>query len=309
MKNEKNNIKVTKASGAIKPFSIKKLRSSLTRAKATTYEIDSIVEMLLPKLYQGISTQIIYSEAFRVLRHHSKDHATRYYLKKGIMDIGPSGFPFKTFIGELFKYGGYTVQVRKILQEKCVPHEIDVIAEKENQLNLVEHKYRNQPGIAADVKTPLYIHSKLEDVLTDDLLKYKEKTFKGWVITNSKFTSDAIVYGICKGLQLLSRDYPLSNSLKDWVDRIGMYPLTCPSSLTRSKKQWLLLKGYVLAKDISNNRQLLLKAGVKIIRIKAVSDEGQNFYNLYQSIHCTGNNRDFYNRLSSLQQIENNNRK
>ncbi len=281
MKNGKSNIAVTKASGDIEPFSIKKLKSSLARAKATTNEINSIVETLLPKLYQGISTQKIYGEAFRLLRHHSKDHAARYYLKRGIMELGPSGFPFEKFIGELFKHQGYTVEVGKILQGKCVTHEIDVIAEKENQLNLMECKYRNQPGIAVDVKTPLYIHSRFEDVLANEFLKYKEKTFTGWVITNSKFTSDAITYAGCKGMQLLGWDYPVHNSLKDWVDRTGLYPLTCLTSLTRSEKEWLLSKGYVLVKDIYNNQQLLIKAGVKEIRIKAVSDEGAKLYNLY----------------------------
>ena len=70
MSNGESNIAVTKASGDIELFSIKKLRSSLSRAKATTDEINSIVETLLPKLYQGISTQKIYGEAFRLLRTH-----------------------------------------------------------------------------------------------------------------------------------------------------------------------------------------------------------------------------------------------
>ena len=216
-----------------------------------------------------------------LLRTHSKNHAARYYLKKGIMELGPSGFPFEKFIDGLFKHQGYTVEVGKILQGKCVTHEIDVIDEKENQLNLMECKYRNQPVIAVDVKTPLYIHSRFEDVLANEFLKYKEKTFTGWVITNSKFTSDAIAYGGCKGMQLLGWDYPVHNSLKDWVDRTGLYPLTCLTSLTRSEKEWLLLKDYVLVKDIYNNQQLLLKAGVKEIRIKAVSEEGAKLYTLY----------------------------
>ena len=75
-------------------------------------------------------------------------------------------------------------------------------------------------------------------------------------------------------MQLLGWDYPVNNSLKDWVDRTGLYPLTCLTSLTRSEKEWLLLKGHVLVKDIYNDKQLLLKAGVKEIRIKAVVDEG-----------------------------------
>ncbi|MEJ7738682.1 MAG: hypothetical protein WKF97_14735 [Chitinophagaceae bacterium] len=142
MNNGEKNIAATKASGDIEPFLIQKLRNSLARAKATTDEINSIVETLLPKLYQGVSTQKIYSEAFRLLRPHSKDHAASYYLKRGTMELDPSGFRFERFIGELFKHRGYTVQVGKILQGKCVTREIDLIAEKENQLNLMECKYR-----------------------------------------------------------------------------------------------------------------------------------------------------------------------
>ncbi|MCW3081079.1 ATP cone domain-containing protein [Segetibacter sp.] len=274
MTTEKNRVTVTKASGQIEPFSIKKLRHSLSRAKATPEEINSIVETLLPKLYQGISTQKIYSEAFQLLTNHSKTHAARYHLKRGIMELGPSGFPFEIFIGELFKHQGFSVQVGKILQGKCVTHEIDVIAEKDNQLNLMECKYRNQPGMAVDVKTPIYINSRFEDVLANVSLQYSDKIFAGWVVTNSRFTTDAIAYGNCKGMQLLSWDYPFNNSLKDWVDRSGLYPLTCLTSLARSEKEWLLAKGYVLVKDIYDNEQLLLQAGVKKTRIKGVMDEG-----------------------------------
>lgn len=112
----KNKIVVTKASGVIEPFSIKKLRNSLERAKATSEEINSIIDELLPKLYQEISTKEIYSKAFRLLRNQSKPHTARYYLKRGIMELGPSGFPFEKFIGELFKHQGYIVQVGTIVQ-------------------------------------------------------------------------------------------------------------------------------------------------------------------------------------------------
>jgi len=269
----RNKIVVTKASGATEPFSIKKLRTSLERAKVTSEEINSIIEALLPKLYQGISTKKIYSEAFRLLRNQSKPHAARYYLKKGIMELGPSGFPFEKFVGELFKHFGYTVQVGIIVQGKCVTHEIDVMAEKENEIILMECKYRNQPGINVDVKTPLYINSRFEDVLANGLLKNKENKFAGWITTNAKFTTDAIDYGRCKGLNMLSWDYPHNKALKDMIDNSGLYPLTCLTSLTHHEKQWLLAKDYVLAKDIYNNRNLLLKAGVKETRLKTVLDE------------------------------------
>jgi hypothetical protein len=269
----RNEIVVTKASGATEPFSIKKLRNSLERAKATPEEINSIIDELLPKLYQGISTKKIYSQAFRLLRNQSKHHAARYYLKRGIMELGPSGFPFENFIGELFKHQGYVVQVGRILQGKCVSHEIDVIAEKENQMILMECKYRNQPGITVDIKTPLYIQSRFEDVFANGLLKDTERMYAGWITTNAKFTSDALVYGNCKGLNMLSWDYPHNKALKDMIDNSGLYPLTCLTSLTRHEKQWLLAKNYVLVRDLYNNKNLLLHAGVKETRLKTVLDE------------------------------------
>ncbi|MBK8845882.1 MAG: restriction endonuclease [Bacteroidetes bacterium] len=269
----KNKLVVTKASGVAEPFSLKKLRNSLGRAKATPQEINSIINELLPKLYQGISTKKIYSEALRLLRHQSKPHAARYHLKRGMMELGPSGFAFEKFIGELFKHQGYAVQVGKILEGKCVKHEIDVIAEKENIIMFMECKYRNQPGMAVDIKTPLYIQSRFEDVIANELLKNKEHKFFGCITTNAKFTRDALDYGLCKGLNLLSWDYPHNKALKDMIDNSGLYPLTCLTSLTRHEKQWLLAKEYVLLRDLYDNYDLLLKAGVKESRLKSVMDE------------------------------------
>jgi hypothetical protein len=271
----KPRMTVTKASGVTEPFSIKKLRNSLAKSGATPVEINSIIEAMLPKLYQGISTKKIYSEAFRLIRSQSKSNAARYYVKKGIMELGPSGFPFEKFIGELFGQHGYFVQVGKIVQGKCVTHEIDVIAEKEDEIILMECKYRNQSGFNVDVKTPLYINSRFEDVLSNGLLKGSAKKFSGWITTNAKFTRDAIDYGNCKGLKMFSWDYPKGGGLKDMIDNTGLYPLTCLTSLTNNEKQWLLAKKYVLARDVYKNENLLMKAGVKQSRLKIVCDEGK----------------------------------
>ena len=54
--------------------------------------------------------------------------------------------------------------------------------------------------MAVDVKIPLYIKARFDDVLDNKLLQYGEKKFKDWVITNAKFTFDAIGYGNCQGM-------------------------------------------------------------------------------------------------------------
>ncbi|MDI1355653.1 MAG: restriction endonuclease [bacterium] len=279
----KKEIVVTKASGQTEPFSIRKLRLSLTRANATNAAINSIIEQLMPKLYQGISTKKIYSEAFRLLRTHSKPHAARYYLKRGIMELGPSGFPFEKFIAKLFEKQGYSTQVGQIVQGHCVSHELDVIARKPNEINMVECKYRNSAGMPVDVKTPLYINSRFEDVLANGTFKTAGDTVNGWIATNSKFTSDAISYARCKGLRLISWDYPEPNSLRETIDKLGLYPLTCLTSLTCQEKQWLLDKDYVLVRDVYQNTDLLTKAGVNLKRIETVKEEGTKLCNTTKS--------------------------
>jgi hypothetical protein len=271
----KPDIFVTKASGNREPFSMQKLRNSLKRAKATPAETDLIIEALTPKLYQGISTKKIYSEAYRLLRVFSKSEAARYHLKRGIMELGPSGFPFEKFIGKLFENLGYTVLIGQIVQGKCVNHEIDVIGRKENEILLMECKYRNRPGITVDVQTPLYINSRFEDVLASGAFKIKNEKIKGWVVTNSRFTGDAIKYGKCQGLNLLGWDYPAKNSLRDMIDRSGLYPLTCLTGLTKQEKQWFLNKHFVLVKEILQNEEVLLKAGLTLKRVKTLMEEGR----------------------------------
>ena len=99
--------------------------------------------------------------------------------------------------------------------------------------------------------------------------------------TPTKFTSDAIDYGNCKNLKLLSWNYPTHKSLRDIIDKLRLYPLTCLTSLTRQEKQWLLAKNYVLVKDVYNDKATLKSAGVSDARLKAVYEEGEKL--------CDGN--------------------
>lgn len=251
-----------------------KLRRSLERAKASPEEINYIVTEVTPKLYQGVSTKNIHSLAFRLLRRSSRPSAARYNLKRGILELGPSGFPFEKFIAKIFEHQNYETTTDQLLTGRCVSHEIDVIARKKKEVVLVECKYRNTPGISVDIKTPLYIHARFEDVLANPEFKNKYEQVTYSVATNAKFTMDAITYGTCQGMHLLSWDYPLHNGLKDIIDNTGLYPLTCLTSLTRQEKNWLMAKNYILVRDIYKNEALLLQAGVSQQRLAGVTAEG-----------------------------------
>ncbi len=272
-KNE--DIIIRKASGKEEYFSFQKLKNSLLRSNATEDEADAIIYKLKPKLFQGITTKKIYSMAFQLLKKDKPHNASRYYLKKGIMELGPSGFPFEKYISHLFEHEGYQTEVDIILPGKCVTHEIDVVCKKDTTFMLMECKYKNQPGISVDVKVPLYIHSRFQDLLENEVLKAPYIEFKGWIVTNSRFTEDAFAYGRCRGINLLGWDIPFKNSLKDIIDRTGLYPLTCLISLTQVEKKKLLERGVVLVKEINENEKLLSKVGVSQERIISIIEEGK----------------------------------
>lgn len=278
MGNLGDQIIVTKASGEKAPFSIQKLQQSLRKAGADDSLISAVVHELVPQLYEGIPTNRIYKLAFKILRRISKSHAARYKLKEAILELGPSGYPFKKFIGEVLKSQGFEVEVGVIVDGHCVKHEVDVVARKDNQHFMIECKFHNEPGIKCDVKIPLYIQARFQDI-EKKLSAQPENAAKfhqGWVVTNTKFSNDAIQYGSCAGLHLLGWDYPSKGSLNELIDASGLHPITCLTSMTKSEKQELLEKKIVLSKELYDNSQLLNTIGVSSARrgiiLKEISD-------------------------------------
>lgn len=275
MNRMKNPIFVTKASGEQRPFSEEKIKTSLRRSGAEEDQIDFILQEVKKQLYDGMTTRKIYRIAFSLLKSGSRHLAARYHLKQAIMELGPSGFPFEKYVAELMKFQGYRTRIGQILQGKCVTHEIDVIAEKDNQLVLIECKYHNQNGISCNIKIPLYIHARFNDVEAHEIKKndYASKDRKGWIVTNTRFTVDAVQYAGCSGIQLLGWDLPFKNGLREQIDRAGLYPITCLTSLTQTEKQKLLDREIVLCLELNNNEKLLRNIGIKTIRTATVLNE------------------------------------
>lgn len=275
MKINAENINITKASGLKAPFNKGKLKQSLLRSGANNEQADEITNEVIEMLVEGMSTRKIYKTAFRLLRNYSRPAAARYKLKQAIMELGPSGFPFEQFVGELLKHRGYKTQVGVIVKGHCVNHEIDVIAEKDEHHFMIECKFHNRQGYSSDVKIPLYIQSRFLDVERQwkQLDGHSEKFHQGWVVTNTRFSEDAAQYGRCMNMNLVSWDYPKHNGLKDWIDGSGLHPVTCLTSLTQREKQQLLDKKIVLCKSMHHNQSVLQNIGIHSPRLEKVMEE------------------------------------
>lgn len=269
------NIKITKYSGEKVKFSSERLRASLKKTGADTETIDFIIKTVKGELYQGISTKEIYNRAFNLLKQEKSYLASKFKLKKAIYEFGPTGYPFERFISAVLKYSGYETQVGEIMQGQCVKHEIDVVAHKNGETTIVECKFHGEQGLKCNVKIPLYINSRYQDLKAhwDANPKNLKTLAKGWVVTNTRFTEDAQQYGNCCGLYLLSWDYPKNNSLKERIDRLRLYPITVSTLLTNREKQFLLSRDIVLCRELIGDNFYLDHLGISEVRKEKILKE------------------------------------
>lgn len=259
-------IKVIKASGESAAYNESKLIKSLQKSGASDYDIDKILKTVQAFIYDGISTKEIYKKAYAQLKKSLPSNAARYKLKMALFELGPTGFPFEKLIGKLMHHQGYKTDVGVILKGHCVNHEVDVVATKEDTSYLVECKFHAEQSRICNVKVPLYINSRFNDIKTQ-LEKEPEKQHQlqqGWIVTNTRFSDDAAQYGRCIGLKLIGWDYPKNNSLKVQIDQNGLYPITCLSTITAAEKQKLLKKDIILCRDLIKQNNVLASASIGI---------------------------------------------
>jgi hypothetical protein len=260
-----SNIIIEKSSGEKVSFSLDKLRSSLRHSGANQKDIQGILDIVRDELYQGIPTSEIYSRAYELLKKKKSVFACKYKLKKAIYELGPTGFPFEKFIGQVFYYSGYETEIGEVLRGKCVNHEVDIVATLGTKKLYIECKFHGEEGRNCDVKIPLYIHSRYLDIVEKQDKVDKNHT-QGWVVTNTRFTIDAVTYGNCVGLKLLSWDYPKENGLKNRIDQLGLYPITVSTLLSSREKNFLLSRDIVLCKQLLNDRFYLDHLGIAATR-------------------------------------------
>jgi hypothetical protein len=245
------NIKIKKASGVVEDFDSSKLLNSLIRSGADRDKAEEIISKVLPDVTPYSSTRKIYRLAHKYLRQFNRSSVLRYSLKKAMMRLGPTGYPFEKYIGELLVQYGYEVEVGVVLEGKCVKHEGDVFARRGKDILLIECKFRNSAESSPDVKIAMYVHSRFRDLRAAMKSIYPGRHMAGWLVTNTRFTTDAIQYARCSGLTLKSWRYPEKGSLEQMIEERKLYPVTVMSGLTGAHLRKLFEHNIILMKDLA----------------------------------------------------------
>jgi len=274
------DILIKKENGELEVFDAEKLRQSLLRSNTSIISADSIIKEIEENLKPETSTHEIYYKAFNLLKKSEKASALRYSIRRSLMDLGPSGFPFEKFIEKVWQKKGYQTAVGVTLDGNCVSHEIDVIAlSPKNELFLTEIKFHNELYLKSDTKIALYIKARFDDLknIKFALFGKKLKPTRMLLVTNTKFTNNAIKYAECSGLDLISWDYPQKGNLHSLVYETDTYPISILESLSSGEKINLISEGIITCDDLIASRQLQqfspeivseIKAEVEIINAK-----------------------------------------
>lgn len=250
---------IIKADGSTEVFDPDRLVLSLKRSGTSAFSAERIAKTITETIAPGTSSKEIYTRAFSLLRREARPVAARYALRRALLELGPSGHPFEDFISHLYRTEGWHVETRKIIQGKCVSHEVDLYAShaEQNEFLAAELKYHNDPGYKTDLKVALYVKSRFNDIFACDARARSCPIDRGILITNTKFTSEAIAYAECSGVELLGWGYPTPNTLFMRMSRARVYPITTLIGLSRAEKRLLMDQGTIAVDEIMRDRRLL----------------------------------------------------
>jgi len=268
-------MKVTKYSGELVHYDAQKLIHSLLKSGADQAKAEAILKEIESEMYEGIPSKKIYKRAYQLLKNISNVHAARYNLRTALLGLGPAGFFFEKFVAKLMKEQGFQTKVSVTLNGKCISHEIDVLLLKNDEISMIECKFHSGQDAKSDVKVPMYILSRFNDVkeIKYDLFASKQTISKCIIATNNRFTTDAVQFGTCSGLSMLSWDYPQKEGIRDLVDRFRVYPITCLTTLTNEEKDELLILDCITVKDLLQKPDYLNTIELSHNRIKNILKE------------------------------------
>ena len=221
---------VIKMDGTRAEFDKNRIVRTARRAGAPQDLARAVANEVELRVYDGMTTKEILSMVKELLRKHDPYLARIYTLKDAINSLNPDLYEFEYYMASLFRIMGYDAirSPEPKPRGKCVEHEIDVVIKKDGVVGIVECKHHHKERTFTGLDVVMRQRARLEDLRDGYKARVKNSINPAecWVVTNTKFSEHAIRYARCRGIKLLSWNYPNGNSLADIVNRTRAFPLT-----------------------------------------------------------------------------------
>jgi hypothetical protein len=251
------NLYVINVNKEKEPFSFRKIYKSAKKSGASKKTAQKIASIIEREAFPGIRTIEIFKRVRELLSEESSKTAVlKFSLKEAIRKLGPSGFPFEQYIGEIFEKLGFKVKTNQIVSGFCCSYEIDFWAEKKNLIYIGECKYRNLSEGKVHSDVALSAFARFLDIQKGGFFNkngFRNFNIKSLIVTNNKFTEKAIKYSKCAGIELLGWQYPKKAGLEKIIDEQKLYPITILPSFKKELLEFLIQKRMMLVQDIFRN--------------------------------------------------------
>lgn len=241
---------VTKSDGRKQPFDKSKVVRTCLSMHATENQARDVANKVEEKVYEGIPTKKILQMIFTFMKEHRPEVAHEIDLREAISLLRPKP-DFELFIFHLLKEFGYSVTGSQLVKGKCVEHEIDAVALKDEDVIYVEVKHHFMHHTFTGVSVFLESQAIFEDFIEGFKAGVTRINFnKALVVCNTKFSEHALQYAACKKINYLGWSAPAERGLQQMIEEKKLYPITFLKGLDKNLEEKFGDAGIVLLKQL-----------------------------------------------------------
>jgi hypothetical protein len=258
---------VTKADGSRQIFDREKVVKTCLRMGVNRRIANNVAHAVEARVHDGMPTNKVLQLIFRLLRKHTPTIQHFLDLRKGLslMDSKPE---FEKFVQTLLAHNGFEVTPNQIIKGRCVEHEVDAVARKDDVTYFVEAKHHSNYHTPTGLDESRIARAVLEDVTEGFALgKNEVQIERAMIVTNTRYSEHARRYGKCRDILQIGWSSPKTLALQNIIEEKKLYPLSCIKGLNRDVKMKLVNYGIVLM------TQLVEEKPAKIAEETGVSKE------------------------------------
>ncbi|RDE10906.1 MAG: hypothetical protein C4K48_12955 [Candidatus Thorarchaeota archaeon] len=245
-----NVVEIVKWDGRREQFDLDKLRHSILRLGAPLELAKSVSEQIEREAYSGMTSKEIFDLVTAKLRTHEPAISLREDLKTGLARM-KGGSEFEEYVRLIFRAHGYSVKGNTVVQGRCVTHEIDGIAERDDECIYLEIKHHSSPHSYTPFDVTLAAKAKWDDLQSGHESGSTSYCFnRVLVVSNTRLSAHARQYAECVGIGHLGWNTPPGRGLDCMIEEKGLYPITVLKALHEEERDILSGNGILTLQQL-----------------------------------------------------------
>ncbi len=244
---------------------------------ATREVAEGVAERIERRIYDGIDSKRILGMIFRQLGRYNPTVKHHIDLRMALAMMEPKP-DFEQYVRELLKQQGYQVTPNMILRGKCVEHEIDAIAKKDEKTYIVEVKHHSNHHTLSGLDVDRISRATFEDITEGFELGLNSiKVDKAMIVCNVKISDHAKRYADCRKIEHIGWRYPPNRGIDRMIEEKKLYPISYLKNLDPANMRKLTGGGVLLLKQLveSSPETLGEKTRIPSKRIKAIQQQAR----------------------------------